>query len=48
LDADDKSDEITNSLDRMEKVAPRFFEVGTMLERAIEYAEVDDEVSENS
>jgi hypothetical protein len=44
LDADDKSDEITNSLDRMEKVARQdFSEVGTMLERAIEYAEVDDE-----
>jgi tetratricopeptide (TPR) repeat protein len=44
LDADDKSDEITNSLDRMEKVARQdFSEVGNMLERAIEYAEVDDE-----
>lgn len=44
LDADDKSDEITNSLDRMEKVARHdFSEVGNMLERAIEYAEVDDE-----
>jgi len=43
LDADDKSDEITNSLDRMEKVARQdFSEVGDMLERAIEYAEVDD------
>ena len=44
LDADDKSDEITNSLDRMEKVARQdFSEVGNMLERAIEYAEVDEE-----
>ena len=44
LDADDKSDEITNSLDRMEKVARQdFSEVGEMLERAIEYAETDDE-----
>ena len=44
LDDDDKSDEITNSLDRMEKVARQdFSEVGNMLERAIEYAEVDDE-----
>jgi tetratricopeptide (TPR) repeat protein len=44
LDADDKSDEITNSLDRMEKVARQdFSEVGNMLERAIEYAELDDE-----
>ena len=44
LDADDKSEEITNSLDRMEKVARQdFSEVGNMLERAIEYAEVDDE-----
>jgi tetratricopeptide (TPR) repeat protein len=44
LDADDKSDEISNSLDRMEKVARQdFSEVGNMLERAIEYAEVDDE-----
>jgi tetratricopeptide (TPR) repeat protein len=44
LDADDKSEEITNSLDRMEKVARQnFSEVGDMLERAIEYAEVDDE-----
>src|SRR6187401_1651211 len=44
LDADDKSEEITNSLDRMEKVARQdFSEVGDMLERAIEYAEVDDQ-----
>jgi tetratricopeptide (TPR) repeat protein len=44
LDADDKSDEITNSLDRMEKVARQdFSEVGNMLDRAIDYAEVDDE-----
>lgn len=44
LDADDKSDEVNNSLDRMEKVARQdFSEVGNMLERAIEYAEVDDE-----
>ncbi len=43
LDADDKSDEVTNSLDRMEKVARQdFSEVGNMLERAIEYADVDD------
>lgn len=44
LDADDKSDEISNSLDRMEKVARQdFSEVGNMLERAIDYAELDDE-----
>jgi tetratricopeptide (TPR) repeat protein len=44
LDADDKSEEITNSLDRMEKVARQdFSEVGNMLERAIGYADVDDE-----
>ncbi|HEX6846267.1 MAG TPA: tetratricopeptide repeat protein, partial [Chitinophagaceae bacterium] len=44
LDADDRSDEVTNSLDRMEKVARQdFSDVGNMLERAIEYAEVDDE-----
>ena len=44
LDADDKSDEITNSLDRMEKVARQdFSEVGNLLERAIDYAEVDDD-----
>ncbi|HJS54838.1 MAG TPA: tetratricopeptide repeat protein, partial [Chitinophagaceae bacterium] len=44
LDADDKSDEVTNSLDRMEKVARQdFSDVGDMLQRAIEYAEVDDE-----
>ena len=44
LDADDRSEEVTNSLDRMEKVARQdFSEVGDMLERAIEYAEVDDE-----
>jgi len=44
LDDDDKSDEVTNSLDRMEKVARQDFSaVGEMLERAIDYAEVDDE-----
>ena len=44
LDDDDKSDEVTNSLDRMEKVARQDFSaVGAMLERAIDYAEVDDE-----
>ena len=44
LDADDKSDEVNNSLDRMEKVARQdFSEVGNMLERAIDYAEVDDD-----
>jgi tetratricopeptide (TPR) repeat protein len=44
LDADDKSDEITNSLDRMEKVARQdFSQVGNMLERAIDYADVDDD-----
>ena len=44
LDDDDKSDEVTNSLDRMEKVARQdFSEVGKMLERAIDYAETDDE-----
>ena len=44
LDDDDKSEEVTNSLDRMEKVARQdFSEVGNMLDRAIEYADVDDE-----
>lgn len=44
LDADEKSDEISNSLDRMEKVARQdFFEVAKMLERAIIYGEIDDE-----
>jgi len=44
LDADDKSEEIANSLDRMEKVARQdFSEVAKMLERAIEYGEIDDE-----
>ena len=44
LDADDKSDEVSNSLDRMEKIARQeSSEVGKMLERAIVYAEVDDE-----
>ena len=44
LDADDKSDEVSNSLDRMEKVARQdFSEVAKMLERAIEYGEIDDE-----
>ncbi len=44
LDADDKSDEVANSLDRMEKVARQdFSEVAKMLERAIEYGEIDDE-----
>ncbi|HLF45046.1 MAG TPA: tetratricopeptide repeat protein [Chitinophagaceae bacterium] len=44
LDADEKSDEISNSLDRMEKVARQdFSEVAKMLEKAIEYGEIDDE-----
>lgn len=44
LDADDKSDEISNSLDRMEKVARQdFSEVAKMLQKAIEYGEIDDE-----
>ena len=44
LDADDRSEEVTNSLDRMELVARQdFSEVGNMLERAIDYADVDDQ-----
>jgi tetratricopeptide (TPR) repeat protein len=44
LDDDDKSEEVTNSLDRMEKVARQDFStVGDMLERAIDYAETDDD-----
>jgi tetratricopeptide (TPR) repeat protein len=44
LDADDKSEEITNSLDRMEKVARQeSSEVGKMLDKAIVYAELEDD-----
>lgn len=44
LDADDRSEEISNSLDRMEKVARReFSEVGVMLEKAISYINIEDE-----
>ena len=44
LDTDEKSDEIANSLDRMEKIARQdFSEVGKMLEKAIQYGEIDDE-----
>ena len=44
LDADDKSDEISNSLDRMERVARQnFSEVGDMLQKAIDYGDIDDE-----
>ncbi len=44
LDADDKSDEVTSSLDRMEKVARQnSSEVATMLKKAIDYVEIDDE-----
>lgn len=44
LDADDKSDEVSNSLDRMEKVARQdFSDVAVMLEKAIVYAAIDDD-----
>ncbi|MEO7924228.1 MAG: tetratricopeptide repeat protein [Chitinophagaceae bacterium] len=43
LDADDQTDEMTTSLNRMEKVAQlEFYEVGYMLERAINFISVDD------
>ena len=43
IDEEDKTDEITTSLNRMEKVAQQeFFEVGYMLEKAIGYISADD------
>lgn len=43
IDEDEKTDEITSSLDRMEKVAQQeFYEVGNMLEKAIEIIKPDD------
>ena len=43
IDEDEKTDEVTTSLDRMEKVARQeFYEVGYMLEKAISYIEPDD------
>ncbi len=43
IDEEDKTDEITTSLNRMEKVAQQeFYEVGYMLEKAISYIMADD------
>ena len=43
IDEEDKTDEITTSLNRMEKVAQQeFYEVGYMLERAISFIMADD------
>lgn len=43
IDEDEKTDEVDASLDRMEKVARQeFFEVGTMLEKAINIVKEDD------
>lgn len=43
IDDEEKTDEITSSFDRMEKVAQQeFFEVGHMLEKAISYIREDD------
>ncbi|MEO7393374.1 MAG: tetratricopeptide repeat protein, partial [Chitinophagaceae bacterium] len=43
IDDDDKTDEISTSLDRMEKVSRQeFYEVGYMLERAIGFIQPDD------
>ena len=43
IDEEDKTDEITTSLNRMEKVAQQeFYEVGYMLEKAINYISADD------
>lgn len=43
IDEDEKTDEIYTSLNRMEKVAQQeFYEVGNMLEKAIEYIKPDD------
>jgi tetratricopeptide (TPR) repeat protein len=43
IDDEDKSDEITASLDRMEKVSRQeFYEVGNMLEKAISFIMPDD------
>ena len=44
LDADDKSEEVTASLDRMEKVARQdFSEVADMIKKAIDYINIDDD-----
>ncbi|HWR32085.1 MAG TPA: tetratricopeptide repeat protein, partial [Chitinophagaceae bacterium] len=43
IDEDEKTDEITSSLDRMEKIAQQeFYEVGNMLEKAINIVKEDD------
>ena len=43
IDEDEKTDEINSSFDRMEKVAQQeFYEVGNMLEKAIEIIKEDD------
>lgn len=43
IDEDEKTDEVTSSLDRMEKVAQQeFYEVGNMLEKAIDIVKEDD------
>jgi tetratricopeptide (TPR) repeat protein len=43
IDEEDATDEVTTSLNRMEKVAQQeFYEVGYMLERAIDFIKVDD------
>lgn len=43
IDEEDKTDEINSSFDRMEKVAQQeFFDVGNMLEKAIDYIRPDD------
>jgi|CXWL01.1.fsa_nt_gi tetratricopeptide (TPR) repeat protein len=43
IDEDEKTDEITTSLSRMEKVAQQeFYEVGNMLEKAINIIKIDD------
>ena len=43
IDEDEKTDEVTSSLDRMEKVAQQeFYEVGNMLEKAIAIIKEDD------
>lgn len=43
IDEEDKTDEITTSLNRMERVAQQeFYDVGYMLEKAIDYIEADD------
>lgn len=43
IDEEDKTDEVATSFDRMEKVAQQeFYEVGTMLEKAINFIKPDD------